>query len=255
MFIITTEKKLRANSILRMLEEGDTWEAQVWPNEVRIDSWGAILARNPGAPWKHMKELYGTRKGETLILTGSGPSLEEALPFLERTKHPVMSINRSIRHVKAAYFVAHDADVIRELHGHPNYEAATKIVSCQALESFPGEEFYGVEVAGTPSRWPEPIRPLYWNEITLGWALHLAIRMGFDRIVTIGTDLTIGYPNGFIQPGRDADWLKAQHLGMIERTIEMFKADKDLWYERPAQILDASGGALPAPKVKLEALL
>ena len=103
---------------------------------------------------------------------------------------------------------------------------------------------YAVEVAGDPGRWPEGNRPLYWNEITLGWCIHLAIRMGAKRIVTIGTDLTTGYPDGFIQTGRSKDWQLAQHIGCRERTIEMFRKD--------VEILDASGGAMPCPKVKLE---
>lgn len=255
MLILTTEKKLRSRRLLAMLPEGDTWEKNIWSNEFRNDTWGAVMDRNPGEPWTHMKALYGRHPGETLIITGSGPSLIPALPLLGKTKHPLMSINRSIKAVPARYFVAHDPDVVVELKEHPNFQAAERIVSCQALEFAKGTAFFGIEAMTQPTRWPSDRRPLYWNEITLGWAIHLAIRMGFDRIVTVGIDLSTGYPDGFIQPGRDKDWLYAQHLGARERTLEMFQKDKAEWYERPIEILDASGGAMPVPKVRLEDVL
>jgi hypothetical protein len=199
-----------------------------------------------------MRELYGRHEGETIIITGSGPSLAGAAETLAKSKRTIMSINRSIKSVPATYFLAHDPDALLELKDHPNTQRAQKIVSCQVMEHAPGMELYGIEASGKPSRWPLSSRPLYWNEITLGWAIHLAIRMGAARIVTIGTDLSVGYSDGFVQPGKDKDWLLAQHIGTRERTIEMFERDKSEWYERPVEILDASMGAMPVPKVKLE---
>ncbi len=79
--------------------------------------------------------------------------------------------------------------------------------------------------------------------------------MGAKRIVTVGTDLSVGYADGFLQPGKDQDWITAQHIGTRERTREMFLKDKAQWYERDVEILDASGGAMPVPQVKLEDVL
>lgn len=251
MFILTTEKKLHSKRLLSMLDEGDTWEENIWPNTVRPDDWASIIARNPPQPWTHMSALYGRHAGETIIITGSGPSLTGAVEALGKTKHPIMAINRSVKVVPARYLLCHDKDAILELKDHPNAQKAEKIISCQIMEFVPGLPLYGIEANGTPTRWPEGKRPLYWNEITLGWAIHLAIRMGAARIVTIGCDLSSGYVDGFVQAGHDHDWLKAQHLGTRERTLEMFQKDKHLWYERPVEILDASGGLMPCPKVKL----
>jgi hypothetical protein len=252
-FIITTEKKLKSQSILRMLDPGDIWEEDVWTNNVRKDDWASIMDRHPGQPWHHMSELYGKHPGETIIVTGSGPSLLPAIPALQKTKRTVMSINRSIRHVPATYFCAHDIEPITELIDHPNVQAAKKIISCQILHQVrEGTELYGIEAAGQPSRWMEGKRPLYWNEITLGWVIHLCIRMGAKRVVTIGCDLSLGYPDGFLQKGRTKEWLEAQHRGCQERTIEMFRKDGEHWRDAECEVLDASGGLMPVPQVKLE---
>lgn len=252
MFILTTEKKLRSPRLLQRLSEGDTWQENIWPNTFICDVWDETVKRYPGHPWKHMRELYGRHEGETIIITGSGPSIDAALPILQATKHPIMAINRSIKKVPARYLLCHDQDAILELKDHPNAKKAEKIVCVQLLQYLQGFPCYAIEAAGSPSRWPIQHRPLYWNEITLGWAIHLGIRMGAKRIVTIGTDLSFGYADGFVQPGRDKDWLDAQHLGSRERTLEMFLKDKAEWYERPVEILDASGGAMPCQKVRLE---
>jgi hypothetical protein len=96
-----------------MLPEGDTWQENIWPNTFICDTWEETVKRHPGQPWKHMKELYGRHEGETIIITGSGPSLDQALPALHQTTHPILSINRSVMKVPARYLCCHDKDAIR----------------------------------------------------------------------------------------------------------------------------------------------
>jgi hypothetical protein len=228
---------------------GDDPDTSIFGPEVRVDSWQAVQKRAPGNPWKHMSELYGTAQGKTVLIAGSGPSVRtlESVP----EGWTVMAINRSWKACpRVDYWCLTDPSSLKENPDAP--ETMTKIVSIQLYSWLIGKPAYMVSFAGNPLRWPEGKRPLYWNETTLGWVIHLAIRMGAERIITIGTELSEeGQYDGYVQPHRNREWQKAQHFGVRERMLLMFKKDRDQWLERPVELLDASNGALPLPKVRI----
>lgn len=233
-------------------EIGETHENNVWSNEVRVDTWKAVSRRNPGHPWRHVKELYGRHDGETLVVAGAGPSL---LALRGKSRHAVLAINRAILEVPAKYWLVHDRDCYLAWKDHPNAKAATKILCIQLYDILKAEPAFLVEVNGMPERWRVvEDRPLYWNECTLGWGLHLAIRMGAKRVCTIGTELSLeGQFDGFVQPGHDRHWQMSQHAGVRERMLEMFTPQEvPHWRDREVEIVDASGGELPVPKVSVD---
>jgi len=252
MFYIVNPKKLGSKKLRLLLREGDTVEHDVWPNLIRIDSWERVNSRHPGNPWKHMSDLYGKHEGETVLITGSGPSLKDC-PV--RPPVTTLAINRSIRRIQADYWLSHDADCYLDAKDHPHAQAAKKVFSISMHETLKGVPCTMIESNWRPERWKDPkTRPLYWNETTLGWAITLAMRMGAKRIVTIGTDLSsAGYWDGYLQPGKDKAWLSSQHYGVASRMKEMLSDDeRPHWMDRPVEIVDSSFGAMPVPKLKLE---
>lgn len=229
---------------------GDDPETSIFGPTVRVDSWEAIQKREPGQPWKHMSELYGTATGKTILITGSGPSVKELKEIPD--DWIVMAVNRSWRACpRVDYWCITDRESIKENADAP--ESMKKVASIQLYTWLKGKDAYMVSFAGDPLRWPEGKRPLYWNETTLGWVIHLAIRMGADRIITIGTELSEdGQFDGFIPGAGNRAWQVAQHRGVRERMLEMFSKDAAQWLERPVWMQDASNGALPIEKVRIE---
>jgi len=224
----------------------------VWSDKMYPATWKAVKKRRPDAPYLDMRSLYGTIEGQTAFLVGSGPSLNDCP---EKLPGVTIAINRAITRVQADYWAFIDAEAWNLCWNHPNALAAKKIMNAglnvaKALENEPA---YLLEAAGAPLRWKiKEDRPLYWNESTFAPALHLLIRMGASRIVCVGCDFSIDrYFDGF-EP-RGFEGLKTNAVLYIarERMREMFGPDKPQWYERDVEILDASGGALPLPKVKL----
>lgn len=253
MFYVVKRKNLRNPKILSMVDpkRGETWDTHVFSEVVRVDGWKRIQNRCPGEPWRHMRELYGTLDGKTVLISGSGHTLTECP---KKVGIPSFAVNRSIRHLKADYWCVSDKEAYLTNKDHPNAKTATIIANCQLYESLGGVPCFMVEMNPDPWRWPNAEdRPLYWNETTTGWAIHLALRMGAARAVLIGQDAPgRGMYDGHLQEGRDFNWQLDQHYGVMERMLQMFSpSETEKWMERPFEVLDASGGYLPCKKVKL----
>jgi len=212
-----------------------------------------IITMYPERGYIYHGDLSNTQSGPCTIL-GYGPS---RLKF-NRSKFagPVFAINRSIEVCPdAEYWCCHDRDVIEEF-AHTRPKGSYVLTQgCQGRypsfeEATKGMKVVMVDAEANPSRWPMPdSKPLYWNETTFGWALHLAIRMGFTTINTIGIDLSLG---GYKHPKMDDEELKRQHEGVRERILRMFEPSERLeWYDRPARLVDYSGGLLPVEKATL----
>lgn len=251
MLYLVKPSLLKDPRILAMVKaNGDDPETNLFSSQSRVDSWYAVNQRCPGQPWKHSRELYGKHTGATILITGSGPSVK-TLGKIPKD-WVVMSVNRSVTiPERVDYWCACDIEAISQVEPA---STVTRVFGIQTYDHMKGKPFYAVEFNGEPLRWKNPeTRPLYWNETTLGWVIHLAIRMGAARIITIGTELSAsGQFDGFVQPGKTKDWQVAQHLGVRDRMLGMFTAEEKLqWYERPVEMLDASNGYLPIPKVRL----
>ena len=251
MLYVVKPSLLKDPRILAMVRaNGDDPETNLWSSETRVDSWYAVRKRHPDEPWKNSRELYGKHTGATILITGSGPSVK-TLGKIPKD-WVVMSINRSVLvPERVDYWCCCDQEAISQVQPA---STVTRVFGIQTYDYMKGKPFYAVEFNGYPLRWKNPeTRPLYWNETTLGWVIHLAIRLGAARIITIGTELTAaGQFDGFLQPGKTRDWQGAQHLGVRDRMLGMFSpAEKLQWYERPVEILDASNGYLPVSKVRL----
>ncbi len=256
MFYLVSKDKLKDPRILAMVKANGDEVDNLVCNQVRIDSWYSVSKREPGNPWKHMTELYGKHEGKTILVTGSGPTVKQLKTRILPKDWVVMSANRSVMVPdRVDYWCASDPTALEQVNPSPK---VNRVLSIQLYSWMKGKPFYAVEMNGQPLRWRKPeTRPLYWNETTLGWMLHLAIRMGAARIITIGTELSYdGQYDGYVQRQCSRDWQIAQHGGVRDRMLEMFKPEEKLqWYERPVEMLDASNGALPIPKVRLEDVL
>ena len=57
----------RIRAMLRP-EFGETFEDHVFSEQVRVDTWNSVSARNPGHPWRHMRDLYGKHEGNIIKL-------------------------------------------------------------------------------------------------------------------------------------------------------------------------------------------
>jgi len=228
----------------------------VWSNKMYPATWKAVKRRRPDAPFLDMRSLYGTLEGKTAFLVGSGPSLNSCP---EKLPGVTIAINRAIERVKADYWAFIDAVAWNLCSQHPNAIAAKKLINAglnvtKALENEPA---YLLETAGEPLRWKvKEDRPIYWNESTFSTALHLLVRMGAKRIVCVGCDFSIDrYFDGYEPKGFEGLKTNAVLYVSRARMRDMFGPDKPQWYEREVEILDASDGALPVPKVKLEDVL
>jgi hypothetical protein len=259
MLYITTKGKLNDPRIKAMPRTalGESWEEDVWTNQVRVDTWKAVMRRNPTQPWKNANDLRGAAEGKTVLILGSGKSLS----YLKTIPEGVvtLAVNRAVRHLKPDYWCLHDVDTLAQNMDHPNAEGVPWVCCIQLYSWLKDRPAYLVEVNGEPNRWRDPaLRPFYWAESTTGWAIHLAIRMGAKKIVLYGHDYPgNGHFDDYVQAGRDKVWQLGQHFGVMERLLEMFsEAEKPQWLERPVEIVDATpGGFLPLPKVNLEAAL
>ena len=229
---------------------GETEAAASWTNRVINQTADWVLGRNPGTAWRHMRDLYGRHEGETILVLGSGPSLKLC------PKDPgltTIAINRAIRAVPANYWAWHDPDSWDQSKDHLYARVAEMITIAQAFKQIPKDRVaYLVEGDSRPTRYREN-PPLYNCDLTLTWVIHLCLRMGAKRVVTLGTEFDrSGQYDGFVQPDRTRDWQDAQHVAGYPRIYRMLKMDRSEWEERPMEILDLSGGNMPCPKTKPE---
>lgn len=226
---------------------------EVWTDTVVSATYAAWKKRKPDNPFMDMRSLYGAARGRTVFVCGSGPGVLRG-----PVKYPSISIavNRAIKRVDADYWAFGDAKPYREYRDHPHGRTATKIMGAGLGLLFPDVRAYLSEAEGTPMRYKDPRRrPLYWNQQTFSWVVHLAIRMGARRIVCVGCEFSLTpYFDGSLN-GKSED----HHRGVMfinrERVSEMFTTDRGQWDERPGEILDASDGFLPVPKVDLKGVL
>ena len=229
---------------------------EVWSDHI-IDASYAGLIRDYGEiPQKGMRDLYGKYKGETVFVCGSGPSLASCP---EKLPGPTIAINRAITKVKADYWGFVDMEAWRLYGQHENAKGAAKLFGSGLYIMLKDvAPAYLIEACGSPNRYERADnRPLYFNCNTFSWVIHLAIKMGAKRIVTIGCEFSLTpYFDGFMPQGYEVD-RKQEGLMLIgrDRMLEMFGADMCQWYDPSVELLDASGGALPIPKVKLEDVL
>lgn len=230
--------------------------ADVFPNCIVHADYEANRKNYPGMAQRGMRDLYGKHQGETVFICGSGPSLK-GCPAV--TGHPTIAINRAIQHVQADYWAFVDLLAWRLCGSHPNAQRAAKLFGSNMyilLEDV--ENAYQVDFSGSPNAHrKEARRPLYFNCNTFSWAVHLAQKMGAKRIVTVGCEFS-GDPqyDGFVAEGCEGPGLQARLMDTARgRMLEMFGADRDQWFDPNVELLDASGGALPIPKVRLEDVL
>lgn len=229
---------------------------EVFPNLAIHADYEANRKNYPAMKQRGMRELFGKHKGETVFICGSGPSLKDCPSKLPG---PAIALNRAITHIKADYFAFVDVAAWRMYGEHENAKTAAKMFGSNLYIMLGDiENAYQIDYLGYPNSIKnEARRPLYFNCNTFAWAVHLAIKMGAKRIVCVGCEFSeTPYFDGFVPPGYEVDDCQAglMRIGR-NRMLEMFGEDKAQWYDPSVEILDASGGALPVPKVRLEDVL
>lgn len=253
--VITKRGNMNSPIIQQMKANG----AEVWTDEMRRASYAGIKKQRPDAPFKDMRSLYGKFSGETAFICGAGPSLSSCPVKLPG---PTFAINRAIKHVQADYWCFSDVLATRDSGSHPNAKTSEWAFGSALHVFFPDVAGYLIEANGQPlSHKNEADRPLYWNGSTFSWVLHWAVKSGAKRIVTIGCEFSLaGYFDGApIRPPVQSDnpdvaALSARILSESARVRvdDMFGPDKAHWFDPSVEILDASNGYLPVPKIKLE---
>lgn len=225
-------------------------EVEVWSDRHQMATYQEIKKRRPDAPYHSMRELYGTEKGKTVFVCGSGPSLTQSPSKLPGT---TFAINRAITHVQADYWCFADMEAFRQHGTHENAKAAKTCFGSGLHLFFPDTPAYLIEAVGTPARYTkEAERPLYWNLSTFSWALHLAVKTGAARVVCVGCDYSLDrYHDGYEPKGYEG-LMDKLFLVSLDRMREMFGPDKAEWFDPSVEILDASGGNLPVRKTRLE---
>ncbi len=200
------------------------------------------------------KELYDTAKGTCLIL-GMGPSRAK-LP--KGITVPVFGINRAAIDYPVDWWVAHDYTTL-----HVTDRVPKHIPLLTWGNHWLKPEFEAVRKSGRPlyfyDIYPDPTAhkkwPLYWNASTLGLTLDLATRMGFEKIYTLGTDLTVGgytVDSGLV----DQIDIEASHTMLRKKIVSMFHPEEvKKWNPRGVPILDISGVNMPCKHVTLEGAL
>lgn len=198
------------------------------------------------------KDLVGTRGGDCLIL-GMGPS-RRSLPA--DIGIPIFGINKAAQEHRVDYWMVHD---------HPALALAPKVPVGVPIVTFAnnwlrdtwgyirgtGREVWFYDMYADPTAHAR--RPLYWNATTLGLTLDLAFLMGFTRIFTLGTDLTVGgYKNDFM----DEQDVITSHEAMKDKMRHMFRKDElPKWNTKGLPVIDLSGGNMPCEKWDLEKAL
>lgn len=245
--VLTRSGGKRSALVERMLSNG----AELMTSEVISATYEAIKKARPDAPYHSMRELYGTMKGKTVFICGSGPSLATSPTKLPG---PTFAINRAITYMAADFWCFSDMEAWRLYGEHENAKAAKKCFGSGMHLFFPDMPAYLIEALGSPNSYLiEAKRPLYCNLATFSWVLHLAIKAGAKRVVCVGTEFsTDKYYDGFVPKDYEGDKTSALLAISRSRMLEMFGPDKDQWFDPSVEILDASGGALPVPKTKLE---
>ena len=196
------------------------------------------------------KRLDGTGKGACLIL-GMGPSRKLYNPKWDL---PTFGINRAALEMTPTYWVAHDEDSVMDCDAVVPDSVPLLTYSFHHLKpSFDKVKrrvVYYYDIYHDPTLHLK--RPLYWNGTTLGIALDVAVRMGFDPIYTLGTDLTVG---GYVNPHMGEEEMKLEHTTVKNKMCYMFLPDQvPKWNTTGAKIIDLSGGNMPCEKGQLSAL-
>jgi hypothetical protein len=239
----------------QLVQDMEAAGAEVWTNLMIRASYEGLKKALPNNPWKDMRSLYGKKRGETLFICGSGPSLADCPEKLPGT---TFAINRAIHKIKADYFCFCDVKATRDAAGQPNLKTAEWAFGSAMHVFFKNQPGYLIEANGTPSSYlDEKVRPLYWNGATFSWVLSWAVKMKPKRIVFVGCDYTLGgYYDG--TPIGASTQLGAQVISEIARlrVDDMFGPDKAEWFDPDVELIDTSlDGYLPVKKMKLEDVL
>lgn len=226
--------------------------AEVWSDQHFIASYEALKKDRPDSRFKSMRSLYGSQRGKTMFICGSGPSLKEAPSKLPGF---TLAINRAITHVQADVWCFGDLAAHRLFKDHQNAKTAEIATGAGMHLFFPDDPIYVIEAEGSPSRFKdESRRPLYWTLATFSWVLHWALKMTPQRIILVGCDFSVS--NHF--DGAEAHERTGEASLMSFRTAqirmdEMFGPDKGEWFDPSIPIFDtAKDGYLPVQKTKLE---
>lgn len=236
--------------------DGETERNSLWTSRV-VNEWARwIIGKHPGKPWKEMRDLYGKHQGETILVCGAGPSVKR---IKEKPALTTIAINRAIQVVPADYWAWQDEDSYKFSGTHPNAMAAKMVCITQGYKQAGDRPAWFVDASESPTRWANPeLRPIYGNQLTLTWVIHLCLRMGARRVVTIGCEFDgSGHWDGFIQPNHTKKWQVAQHYMGCAKMMVMMEHHRGEWQpENPQfEVVDASGGNMPVPKVRLEEVL
>ncbi len=131
--------------------------------------------------------LRGKHSGRTFIL-GNGPSLADH--DLSKIPEPTFGVNRSFMVNWSTYHVALDHLTFRE-HDEELRRIAVKSTIFSATNRYPPEADYVTEVTnlGDDIGWSWDMEQGVYPRFSTYMAMQLAVWIGFDDIVLLGTDL------------------------------------------------------------------
>lgn len=218
---------------------------QITPHQMVNCKVDYIIKKYPQYNVTSFRDLYRTKRGRTAWLIAYGPSWDKLVGH--EPKDDTFVINRAIvGYPNATYWAAHDCAVIPECLASKSKDTTIITFAANVFSEveWPRNGSVVIEADPNPERWllPEK-RPLYYNQTTFGWLLHLIVMMGYDRVNLLGTDdhTTTEYKH----PVFDEKELRRQHVGVRERILEMFSpAVQPSWRVRDIKIVDYSEGSL-----------
>lgn len=172
------------------------------------------------------RDTYGTKSGPCVIL-GMGESRHKADG--REFRYPVFAINRAITEFpKADYWCVQDYEALKQYGERAGKVSNATLVTYSAHFHKPEwscvNSFKKIIVEIFPDPRRHKRRPLFWNESTVGWAVDLAIRMGYGPIYFLGIDRSVG---AYTNPDWSHEELVIQHTYLQERMLSMFNS---FWY-------------------------
>jgi hypothetical protein len=193
---------------------------------------------------KLAKELYGSRMGDTAFVIGCGASLKKAEKYLKEAVAGSfrITLNRAVRYVPSEYWLFIDPESYFACKKHPHAEKATAL----GVDRF--WRMYGPEV----HIWQRAYNPvdfkagrLIHRACSLLPALHMAVWLGAQRIVTVGCD-------NVLTDSHDIDQkTKSVYTALFRRINKSLMHDIGYWLPSWVTMADASGGSLALPKTTL----
>ncbi len=180
------------------------WMDRIWQTKVAANQKDFIEKQlaNLGENRVSSLCLQGAFKGETAVLLGGGPSLDDALPWIKanRDRLVILAISRVCRRLREVDLVP---DIVFSVDPQPiNYENSVDLfyfwqdslfvhahqVSPRLIAQWRGKSVY----SGPRFPWPTPLNektlPLA-NPTVTNTALVSAVEMGFSKVILAGVDL------------------------------------------------------------------